>query len=253
MIARAQVNWIWYQIMGRGIVDPIDDFRLTNPPSHPKLLDALAQEFVRSRFDLRQMIRLIMASRSYQLSATPNETNAGDEINYSHVRPRRLTAEQLFDTQHQFLEVPANFRGYPAGTRAAQLPGGAPVRRNEVKMGGAEKFLSVFGKPSRLLACECERSSETTLGQTFQLISSPEMNELLTNEHNRLTRLMTAGGSDSAVVEELYWAALSRPPTRVELESSTRILQGASGSDKRRALEDVAWALLNAKEFVLRP
>jgi len=248
--ARAQVNWVWYQIMGRGIVDPIDDFRPTNPPSHPELLDGLAREFARQKFDLHRLIRFIMASRTYQLSARPNETNEGDEINYSHTRPRRLTAEQLLDTQQQFLEVPASFRGYPTGTRAAQLPGGSPVRRNEVKMGGAEKFLSVFGKPSRLLACECERSSETTLGQTFQLISSPEMNSLLTAPNNRLGRLLAAGVSDAGIVDELYWAALTRPPSSGELERATNLLREAP--DKRRALEDIAWALLNAKESVLR-
>ena len=248
--ARAQVNWVWYQIMGRGIVDPIDDFRPTNPPSHPALLNALAGEFVRQKYDLRRLIRLIMASRTYQLSSRPNETNAGDEMNYSHTRPRRLTAEQLLDTQHQVLEVPESFRGYPSGMRAAQMPGGSPVRRNEVKMGGAEKFLSVFGKPSRLLACECERSSETTLGQTFQLISSPEMNSLLTASSNRLGRLLAAGRSDASIVDELYWAALSRAPSGQELERATSVLGAAS--DKRRALEDIAWALLNAKEFVLR-
>ena len=248
--ARAQVNWVWYQIMGRGIVDPIDDFRPTNPPSHPELLTALAGDFIRHQYDLRRLIRLIMASRTYQMSSRPNETNAGDEMNYSLTRPRRLTAEQLLDTQHQFLEVPANFRGYPAGMRAAQMPGGSPVRRNEVKMGGAEKFLSVFGKPSRLLACECERSSETTLGQTFQLISSPEMNSLLTASSNRLGRLLAAGGSDAGMVDELYWAALSRAPSAHELDRAVRLLRDAA--DKRRALEDVAWALMNAKEFVLR-
>jgi hypothetical protein len=248
--ARAQVNWIWYQIMGRGIVDPIDDFRPTNPPSHPELLTALAGDFARHKYDLRYLIRLIMASRTYQMASRPNETNGDDEINYSHTRPRRLTAEQLLDTQHQFLDVPASFRGYPEGMRAGQMPGGSPVRRNEVKMGGAEKFLSVFGKPSRLLACECERSSETTLGQTFQLISSPEMNSLLTASSNRLSRLLASGAPDAGMVDELYWAALSRPPSARELERATELLKEAS--DRRRALEDIAWALLNAKEFVLR-
>jgi hypothetical protein len=117
-------------------------------------------------------------------------------------------------------------------------------------MGGAEKFLSVFGKPSRLLACECERSSETTLGQTFQLISSPEMNSLLTTSSNRLGRLLAAGGSDAGMVDELYWAALSRPPSATELERGLHLLR--TTTNKRGALEDLAWALLNAKEFVLR-
>jgi len=248
--ARSQVNWVWFHLLGRGIVDPIDDFRPTNPPSHPALLDALAKEFTAHKFDLRHLIRLIMTSRTYQLSSEPTADNADDAINYSHAWPRRLSAEQLLDTQHQALGVPAKFSGYPAGLRAAQLPGGSPVRRNEVKMGGAEKFLAMFGKPARLLACECERSSETTLGQTFQLISSPQINSLLSTEDNRLTMLLASGKSDAELADELYWTILSRAPTPGESSAALKLLAGPE--DKRAALEDLAWALLNAKEFVLR-
>jgi hypothetical protein len=248
--ARSQVNWVWFHLLGRGIVDPIDDFRPTNPPSHPALLDELARDFAKHKFDLRHLIRLIMTSRTYQLSSEPAGDNGDDLINFSHALPRRLSAEQLLDTQHQVLGVPAKFSGYPAGLRAAQLPGGSPVRRNEVKMAGSEKFLAMFGKPARLLACECERSSETTLGQTFQLISSPEINALLTNKDNRLTALLASGQSSAGMVDELYWAALSRPPTAKESSAAVRALEEAT--EKRAALEDIAWALLNAKEFVLR-
>jgi len=248
--ARSQVNWVWLQLLGRGIVDPIDDFRPTNPPSHPALLTQLAGDFAKHKFDLRHLIRLIMTSRSYQISSEPTADNAEDMLNYSHALPRRLSAEQLLDTQHQVLGVPAKFSGYPAGLRAAQLPGGSPVRRNEIKMGGSEKFLAMFGKPARLLACECERSSETTLGQTFQLISSPQINSLLTQQDNRLTALLASGKSDADLAAELYWTALSRPPSNSEAAIAAKLLSESSG--KRAALEDLAWALLNAKEFVLR-
>jgi hypothetical protein len=248
--ARSQVNWVWFHLLGRGIVDPIDDFRPTNPPSHPALLDELARDFAKHKFDLRHLIRLIMTSRTYQLSSEPAGDNGDDVINFSHALPRRLSAEQLLDTQHQVLGVPAKFSGYPAGLRAAQLPGGSPVRRNEVRMAGSEKFLAMFGKPARLLACECERSSETTLGQTFQLISSPEINALLTSKDNRLTGLLASGQSNAGVVDELYWTALSRPPTARESATAVKLLDDAT--DKRAVLEDIAWALLNAKEFVLR-
>ncbi len=248
--ARSQVNWVWFQLLGRGIVDPIDDFRPTNPPSHPVLLDELAADFAKHQFDVRHLIRLIMTSRTYQLSAEPTRDNADDQLNFSHSLPRRLSAEQLLDTQHQVLGVPAKFSGYPAGLRAAQLPGGSPVRRNEVKMAGSEKFLAMFGKPARLLACECERSSETTLGQTFQLISSPEINALLTNKDNRLTALLASGKSNADLVTELYWTALSRPPSGQESAEAVRLIE--STPDRRIGLEDVAWAMLNAKEFVLR-
>ena len=124
------------------------------------------------------------------------------------------------------------------------------MRRNEVNMGGSEKFLAMFGKPARLLACECERSSETTLGQTFQLISSPQINSLLTHKDNRITALLASGKPDADLIAELYWTALSRPPTTPESANAIRLLK--ESSDKRGALEDIAWALLNAKEFVLR-
>jgi hypothetical protein len=248
--SRSQVNWVWFQLMGRGIVDPIDDFRPTNPPSHPALLDELAADFVKHRFDLRHLIRRIANSRTYQLSSVPTTDNADDVLNFSHVLPRRLSAEQLLDTQHQAVGVPAKFSGYPAGLRAAQLPGGSPVRRNEVKMDGSEKFLAMFGKPARLLACECERSSETTLGQTFQLISSPQINSVLTQKNNRLDQLLGRKLSNSELATELYWTLLTRPPTTSESIEATKLL--AASPDKRGALEDIAWALLNAKEFVLR-
>jgi hypothetical protein len=117
-------------------------------------------------------------------------------------------------------------------------------------MAGAEKFLAMFGKPARLLACECERSSETTLGQTFQLISSPEINRLLTDPENRLSGLLMAGKSSAEIVTELYWTALSRAPSAKEVAEATELIERTP--DKRAVLEDIAWALLNAKEFVLR-
>ncbi len=248
--ARSQVNRLWYQLMGRGIVDPIDDFRPTNPPSHPALLDALAQEFVAHKFDVRHLIRLIMNSRAYQLSAEPNDTNGDDEVNYSHVVPRRLSAEQLLDTGHQVVGTPAKFSGYPAGLRAGQLPGGTPVRRGDMKPSSPEMFLGVFGKPSRLLTCECERSGETTMGQAFQLITGPSINALLTTTDNRLERLLAANKPPGEMIAELYWTALTRPPTAKELITTTAYLE--KSKDRRAALEDVTWGLLNAKEFVLR-
>ena len=250
LFARSLANRVWYHLMGRGIVDPIDDFRPTNPPSHPALLDALARDFVAHNFDLRYLIRLIMNSRAYQLSAEPTDTNQDDEVNYSRLIPRRLTAEQLFDAQHQFLAVPAKFHGYPVGMRASQLPVGAPVRRGETKAASAEQFLGLFGKPARLLTCECERSSDTTMGQAFQLISGPTINQLVTNADNRLGALLASGKSSREMIDELYWTGLSRPPSERELAKAAGHLEACR--DRREGLEDVAWALLNAKEFILR-
>jgi len=250
LFARAQVNRIWFNLMGRGLVDPIDDFRPTNPASHPALLEAMAKDFVAHKFDSRYLIRLILNSRAYQLSAEPTPTNAGDEINYSHALPRRLSAEQLLDAQHEVLGVPAKFSGYPTGLRASQLPGGTPVRRSEMKASSSEMFLSLFGKPARLLTCECERSGGTTMGQAFQLISGPAIQDLLTASDNRIGQLLTSGKSNRDSIAELYWSALSRAPTEKETTAALAYLERSK--ERRLALEDLAWSLLNAKEFVLR-
>jgi hypothetical protein len=251
LFAKSQVNRVWFHLMGRGLVDPIDDFRPTNPASHPELLDQLAKDFVAQKYDLRWLIRTLIASRTYQLSSEPNETNGDDEVNYSHVLPRRLLAEQLLDAQHQALAVPAKFTGYPVGMRAGQLPGVEAVRLRERKRSSSDTFLTLFGKPMRLLSCECERSSETTMSQAFNLVSGPEITELLSASNNRIEQLISSGKPDREIIGELYWWALSRPPSQAEmLEMTARI---ARAENRRGAFEDLAWALLNAKEFVFRP
>ena len=250
LFARAQVNRLWFNLMGRGLVDPIDDFRPTNPASHPALLEALAKDFVSHKFDTRYVIRLILNSRAYQLSAEPTTTNAGDEVNYSHSTPRRLSAEQLLDGQHEVLGVPARFAGYPEGMRSSQLPGGTPVRRGDMKAASPEMFLSIFGKPARLLTCECERSDGTTMGQAFQLISGPAMQELLATSDNRIGRLLASRKTNQERVAELYWSALSRSPTKMENSAALNYL--SNSKELRLAFEDLTWSLLNAKEFVLR-
>jgi hypothetical protein len=248
--ARAQVNRIWFHLMGRGIVDPIDDFRPTNPASHPALLDALADDFVKHGFDLRHVIRLIMSSRTYQLSAAPNDTNREDDLNFSRAYVRRLSAEQLLDCESEVVGAPVKFNGYPVGLRAAQLPGALTERKRDQRKTEVDQFLEVFGKPPRLLTCECERSGETTMSQAFQMISGPAMNELLDESDNRLAKLADPGKTGREAIEELYWSALTRPPTEAESAKAAALLEKAK--DRRRALEDLTWALLNAKEFVLR-
>jgi hypothetical protein len=249
--AEVQVNRIWFNLLGRGIVDPIDDFRATNPPSHPELLRALAEEFQNSNYDLRHMIRLIMNSRTYQLSAVPNETNADDERNFARSEIRRLSAEQMADALSRALDAPIEYNGYPRGMRAGELPGIRAVRYRDKSPSTGDQFLILFGKPPRLQACECERSDESTLSQAFQLVSGQLMNELLTRKDNRLSRLLESSGTSSVeIIEELYWAALSRPPNEEELAGTVRYLD--ESSDRRSALEDIAWSLINANEFMLR-
>ncbi len=249
LFVRSQVNRIWFHLMGRGLVDPIDDFRSTNLPSHPALLDALAKDFVAHKFDVRYLIRLIMSSKTYQLSAQPNDTNLDDEINFSHTIPHRLSAEQVLDAESQVTGSALKLNGYPAGTRASQIAGVAGANRRG-RSGDSDQFLQTFGKPPRLVPSECERSCETTMGQAFQLISGQTINELLTANENRLTSLLTSGKSNEEVVTELYWTALSREPNKAELKVATQRL--ADAKERRYALEDITWALLNAKEFVLR-
>jgi hypothetical protein len=248
--ARAQVNRIWYHLLGRGLVEPIDDFRLSNPPSNAPLLDALAADLVAHRFDFRHLVRTILNSRTYQLSEVPNETNADDETNFSHSLIRPLPAEALLDALSQVTEVPANFPGKPSGTRAGQLPGVHAPRERGRRPSESERFMKSFGKPERLLSCECERNNDTTLGQAFQLVTGELINGMLTEKNNRLGRLLAAGRSTREILEECYCAALCRLPAEQELAKLTSYVEKAS--DRRAALEDVLWGLLNAKEFLLR-
>jgi hypothetical protein len=246
LFAKSQVNRIWYHLMGRGLVDPVDDFRLTNPASHPALLDDLTQDFVKSGFDLRHMIRTLMLSRTYQLDSKPSESNATDEINYSHNLPRRLSAEQLFDSLHIALNVRPSLN--KEGSRASQLAGPKSGRGSPDPM-SPEAFLVQFGRPKRELSCECERASDTNLGQIFQFVSGPIVGKLLSDKDNRLASLAKKDDS-AAVVSDLYRALLTRAPTRDEATVMESLL--ASAQDRRAALEDIAWSLINAKEFVLR-
>lgn len=250
--AAAQTNRIWYHLMGRGLVEPVDDFRLTNPASHPELLEQLTDQLVSSGFDLRQLVRTIVLSRTYQLAARSEETDADDELNYDaqnydRAILRRLTAEQLLDVQSQVLDVPADFRDYPAGTRAVEIAGVERVRR---KKNAGDQFLQLFGKPERILACECERSNEPTLGHALSLIGGTALHERLKHPNNRLARLISSDRSDRQIVDELFWTALSRGPSERELAAASELIQ--ERGDRRQALEDLTWALLNAKELIFR-
>lgn len=251
LFAKAQANRIWFYLMGRGLVDPVDDFRLTNPASHPALLDMLSKDLVDSGFDMKHLVRTIMLSRTYQLESTPNETNKEDTINYSHNQPRRLSAEQLFDSLHQAFGVVADLDGVPAGYRASQKPG--PISGKsaaKASPGSPEAFLAQFGKPARQLSCECERASTTSLSQTFQLISGPIMSHVIMTSQNVLRTLAKSNLPPEKMADELMWRTLGRAPVEVERQRMTQMIKAAP--EKREALEDLAWSLANAKEFVLR-
>ncbi len=248
--ARTQVNRVWFHLMGRGLVEPNDDFRASNPAVNGPLLDALTKDFVEHHFDLRQLVRTILKSRTYQLSAVPNDSNRDDESNCSHAVVRGLQAEQLLDGLTHVTGVPVKFNGYPEGTRAGQLPAVSMIRGKDRRSSDGERFLSTFGKPERSLTCECERSEDATLAQAFQMVSGELLHRMLSEPNNRLGRLLASDRTDAEIVEELYLSALCRRPSEKELLAAIGLL--AKSKDRRAALEDVTWALLNAKEFVLR-
>jgi hypothetical protein len=189
-------------------------------------------------------------SNTYQLASEPNETNREDEANFSRAVVRRLSAEQLLDAASRLCDVPLDFAGYPIGSRAAQLPGVAVRRSRNEGPTEAERFLKLFGRPPRLQSCDCERSEESTLNQTFQLISGSLINRMLSTDENRLSRLAQSKASSEEVVSELYWLAITRPPTDDELRELTAYLDKASS--RRTAIEDIAWSLMNSNEFLLR-
>jgi hypothetical protein len=248
--ARAQANRIWQHLVGRGIVEPLDDFRASNPPVNEPLLDALAHDLAGHNFDLRHLVRTILNSRTYQLAAAPNATNREDENNFSHAVVRPLQAEQLLDALTQVLAVPVRYTGFPVGVRAGQLPGVRAVRERDQRPSEADLFLKRFGKPERLLTCECERSDDTTLGKAFQLLTGELVNQLVSDPDNRIGRLLAAGKTDRKIVEEFYLAALGRLPTAKELALAAEFIGKAK--DRRTGLEDLVWGLLNVKEFLLR-
>lgn len=247
--AATQVNRIWFQLMGRGLVDPVDDFRSTNPPSHPKLLDQLTREFVANDYDVRHIMRLIMNSLTWQFTGDGG-LNSPDDTSYAARTPRRMTAEQTLDAISQVLDTPVQFGGHEAGVKAVQLPGvrngGHRGSRPEI----GDRFLALFGKPGRLQTCECERSNEATLAQTLEMISGDLIHDLLQSEDNRLASACQEGVETEEVLDVLYWSALSRPPAQTEL---TAALQHVNQAEERlTGLQDITWALLNSNEFLLK-
>jgi hypothetical protein len=247
--AKAQVNRVWFHLFGRGLVEPNDDFRVANPPANPELLDALAADFIAHKFDLKSLVRLILKSQTYQLSAAVDKTNRADETDFSHALIRPLKAETLLDAFSRALEAPVKFDGFPLGTRAVELPDAQVGVRGNLN-GAAPRFLKAFGKPDRLLSCECERGEETTLVQAFQLLTGSLLQKMLTSPDNILGRMIKANKGNGAIVDELYMAALCRPPTWAEKAGALVLI--ARSTDRRAALEDVAWGVVNAKEFLLR-
>lgn len=237
--ARALVNRYWKHFMGRGLVEPEDDLRVTNPPSNPELMDGLAKAFVQSGYDLKSLIRLIVQSQTYSLSHEALDDNLGDRRSYARFYPKRLGAEVLLDAVDKVTGSSTSFGGMPPGTRAVALP----------DTGFSSYFLDVFGQPDSATACECERSQEANLAQSLHLLNSEEIQTKLSGDGGRAAKMATdESRGDDAKVRELYLIALSRPPTDRELKETLTYLAGKT--NRREGFEDVVWTLINSKEFV---
>jgi hypothetical protein len=238
--ARTIVNRMWSMLLGRGIVEPVDDFRVTNPGSNDALLDAVTKDFVAHGYDLKHLLRTITASAAYQRSSRATPNNAKDTRNYSHYATRRMPAEVLLDAIGTVTGVPQTFRGHPEGTRAIRMWDS----RLDVE------FLEVFGRPVRQTVCECERTSDGSVTQMLHLMNSGTVQQRLTDDKGTAAILDKSGAPPEELVERLYLSFYSRLPSAEERQAAL----GAFSREKvtrRAAIEDLVWALLNSAEFLL--
>lgn len=235
--ARALVNRYWAHFLGRGLVEPIDDLRDTNPASNPELLDLLAREFIASGFDLKKLIRTITTSSVYQLSSVPTEHNADDRQNFARYYARRVQAEVLLDIIDQATASKTTFPGMSRNSTAKDLP----------HEGFRSYFLDVFGRPPRTNGCECARGAGVSLAQALHLLHAPEIERKVSDPKGRAARLAADARTERDRIEEAYLATLSRRPMAEELEGVRQGLEKAK--DRQQAYQDLLWALINTREF----
>ena len=240
--SRAIVNRVWANFFGVGLVEKVDDLRLTNPPSNPELFSALAAFLVSGDrpYDLKKLMRLILTSQSYQRGSQATKGNEPDERFYSRYYPKRLKAEVLLDIMSQVTASPTAFKDFPAGTRAMQLPD-ANI---------ASEFLKTFGRPERILTCECERSDEPSMTQVLHILNGETLLIKLEAKDNRLSKQLEANLPPEQLADELFLAALSRFPTDRERQKMSEILSVASPEERRQSVEDLYWSVLSSKEFL---
>ncbi|MHB8523365.1 MAG: DUF1549 and DUF1553 domain-containing protein [Limisphaerales bacterium] len=237
LFAKSMANRVWSYFYSRGIIDPVDDIRASNPPSNPELLDALTEDFVQSGFDLRHLMRAICTSHTYQLSIRKNKWNDDDTVNFSRALPRRLSAEQLMDAVAVATGTHPKFAGMPKGMLAMGIPDGQVP---------GDDFLELFGRPKRQSACECERTSNISLSHAMNLINGATVGDAVDAPDNHLTQLVAAEKDDKKVIEEIYLSCLSRPPSEQELASANL----SAGPARRESAQDLAWALINSPAFL---
>ncbi len=240
--ARTIVNRVWANYFGRGLVHPLDDLRFTNPASNEPLLDAVSAAFVKQGYDVKALMRMIMTSAAYQRSAEALPDNAKDDRFYSRYLTRRLPAEVILDAFSQVTGVHETFKGYSKGTRALQLP---DTRVDSY-------FLTVFGRPERVVTSAAERMQDPTLPQALHTINGDTLNQKLMADDGLVARMLAQGRSNAEVLDELYWSALSRPATAQERAGILAALgdDQADAAARRRVLEDLAWAVLTSTEFL---
>ena len=240
-LAKVEANRIWSHLFGRGIVEPNDDFRESNPPSNGPLLEALAKDFAEHNFDRKHVLRTILNSRTYQADFRPNEFNTEDTRYFSHYQPRLLSAEQLLDAICSVTALPEAFPNLPAGTKATQIPAPDLVKH---------EFLKIFGQPERQTVCQCERTTDSNLGMAIQFFNGPLIYNKLRDQNNRFRKLLAANKPHPEIIEELYLAAVCRKPSEKELAASMAHI--AAKNDPVVAFEDICWAILNTNEFLFQ-
>lgn len=237
MFARLVANRLWKQFLGRGLVEPVDDLRSTNPASNEPLLDYLTHQVIDSGFNLKAVMRLILNSQTYQLASRSNVSNQRDEQNFSHYLEERLPAEVLLDAICDVTSSPEKFPGMPGGTRAIQ------VWDNRFP----SYFLDTFGRSSRQSPCECGKSGAPTMSQALHLMNAPEIAAKLSSSHGRISKLMATNKSTDEILNEFSLAAWGRLPNARERDAAAKIF---SQSDRRQAAEDLMWAMLNSYDFL---
>ncbi|MBY0524135.1 MAG: DUF1553 domain-containing protein [Gemmataceae bacterium] len=249
VFAKATVNRLWSHLFGKGIIDPVDDIRSSNPPVNAPLLDALTKDFVDRDFDVRHILRTMLNSRTYQLAARINRFNQEDRQNFSHALPRRLTAEQLFDTVSQATGIRETFRGRIGNNGTVSMPNGGlragqlPDRQLTAEM------LDLFGRPRGDSSCACERFDETSMTHALHLINGKSLSDRIASPGGKLARLLaTPKITNEQVVEELYLLVLCRLPKAAEMELMLKYFESAG--DRAKAAQDVMWVLFNKREFL---
>jgi hypothetical protein len=248
-LARATVNRLWSHLFGRGIIDPVDDIRSSNPPVNGPLLDALTRDFLDHDYDVRHILRTMVNSRTYQLSARVNKFNADDRQNFSHAIPRRLSAEQLLDTLSQATGIRENFASRYIGAGTVALPvGGVRAGQLPDRQLTAE-MLELFGRPKGESTCACERHEEASMTQALHLINGKSVADRLESANGRLAQLVQRPKiTDVEIIEELYLLVLCRLPEPKEMDTMLRHF--ASSGNRLKAAQDVMWVLFNTRELL---